>query len=329
MKGETMTKATTDLRDRELVLVRVFDAPREAVFKAWTDPKALAQWWGPKGFTNPVCEADARPGGKWRIVMQGPEGGQYPHGGEYLEVVPPEKLVMTNALEGDIHPFGQSTWTVTFDEVDGRTTLTTRVVCQSKADRDAMAETGFNQGYGMSLERLDDILHGRAPDTGPGQKRDPAASLVLVARPGEPRMSMTRWFDAPRDLVWEAVTKPEHFADWWGPRKYRNVGLQMDFREGGQWSVEQHGGDGEVHPFHGEYLEITAPRRVVLTQAYRDFPPMVVEMNFTPDGAGTRMDATIRAGSVAERDGMLKSGMEWGMRESYARLDELLAKLAA
>ena len=328
MKGETMSQTNADLRDRELLMVRVFDAPRAAVFKAWTDPKVLAQWWGPKGFTNPVCEADARSGGKWRIVMQGPDGSQYPHGGEYLEVVAPEKLVMTNALEGDFQPFAASVWTVTFDEVDGRTTLITRVACATKADRDMMDQMNWRQGYGMSLDGLDDVLHGRAPGAGPATKRDPAASLILVAQPGLAEISVTRWFDAPRELVWEAVSKPEHFANWWGPRKYRAVNLQMDFRQGGKWSVEQHGDGGEVHPFHGEYLEVIAPRRLVFTQAYRDYPAMVVEMNLTPDGTGTRKDSIIRAASVAERDGMLNSGMEWGMRESYTRLDELLAGLA-
>src|SRR5262249_6024906 len=106
MGQETMTKTDAAALTRELLLGRTFDAPRELVFKAWTDPKHLAQWWGPLGFTNPVCEADARPGGKWRIVMRGPDGGDFPHGGEYLEVTPYERIVMTNALEGDFHPFG-------------------------------------------------------------------------------------------------------------------------------------------------------------------------------------------------------------------------------
>ena len=321
----TSKTTTADARDRELLLVRVFDAPRALVFRAWTDAKMLGQWWGPKGFTCPVCEADARPGGKWRIVMKGPDGGEYPHGGEYIEVVPPEKLVMTNALDGDFHPFGESIWTVTFDEVDGRTTVLTRVLCKTRKDRDAMVETGFNQGYGMSLDRLDDILHGRAVDT--GATRNPADSMAVLAQPGESFMTMTRWFKAPRELVWDAITKPEHFAQWWGPRKYRIDILEMDVRVGGKWAVEQHG-DGQAHPFHGEYLEITPPRRLVLTQIYRDYPASVLEMTFTPDGAGTRIDSVLRALSVAERDGMLNSGMECGMRDSYGRLDELLAQLA-
>src|ERR1700730_7092158 len=82
--------------ERELKITRVFDAPREMVFKAWTDPKLLAQWWGPKGFTNPVCELDVRPGGAIRVHMRGPDGTVYPMTGVYQEVVEPERIVFTS-----------------------------------------------------------------------------------------------------------------------------------------------------------------------------------------------------------------------------------------
>jgi uncharacterized protein YndB with AHSA1/START domain len=82
--------------ERELVIERVFDAPPELVFQAWTQPAHLARWWGPKGFTNPVCEVDLRVGGAWRIVMRAPNGVEYPGGGIYREIVVPERLVFTN-----------------------------------------------------------------------------------------------------------------------------------------------------------------------------------------------------------------------------------------
>src|ERR1700688_4411146 len=82
--------------DREVVFTRVFDAPRGLVFKVWTDPKHVAQWWGPHGFTNPVCELDARPGGAIRIHMRGPDGTIYPMTGVYREIVEPERLVFTS-----------------------------------------------------------------------------------------------------------------------------------------------------------------------------------------------------------------------------------------
>ncbi|HWE44952.1 MAG TPA: SRPBCC family protein [Caulobacteraceae bacterium] len=309
-----------DVSARELVLVRVFDAPRTLVFKAWTEPKRLAQWWGPKGFTCPVCEMDARPGGKWRIVMRGPDGGEYPHGGEILEIDPPAKIVMTNALEGDAAPFGPSTWTVNFDEVDGKTTLTTRVVCETVEDRDTMDRMQWRVGYGMSLDKLAVEL---AID-----RREPAKTLDVTAPPNLGIVVVTRWFDAPRELVWKVTTEAEHFQNWWGPRRYKNHILEMDVRVGGRYRIEQRGGNGEVHPFRGEYLEIEAPHRLVMTQGYADFPPLTLTIELTEKDGGTLLTGTMDMGSVEVRDTVLKSGMESGMRESYERMDELMATLA-
>jgi uncharacterized protein YndB with AHSA1/START domain len=92
----TKNKATEDYLGQEFVITREFDAPRELVFKAWTDAKYLAQWWGPRGFTNPVCEWDARPGKAIRVVMRAPNGTDYPMAGEFREVVAPERLVFTS-----------------------------------------------------------------------------------------------------------------------------------------------------------------------------------------------------------------------------------------
>src|SRR5258708_29275739 len=86
------SSAAAELAERELVITRIFDAPRELVFKVWTDPKHLAQWWGPQGFTNPVCEIDLRPGGALRIVMRAPDGAEHPMTGIYREIVAPERL---------------------------------------------------------------------------------------------------------------------------------------------------------------------------------------------------------------------------------------------
>src|SRR5260370_30002795 len=106
----------------ELVLTRVFDAPRELVFKAWTDPKCVAEWWGPNGFTNPVCELDVRPGGAIRIHMRGPDAIVYPMTGVYQEVVWPERLVFTSAaLDLDGNPMFEVRTTVTFAETGGKT----------------------------------------------------------------------------------------------------------------------------------------------------------------------------------------------------------------
>jgi uncharacterized protein YndB with AHSA1/START domain len=141
--------------ERELVLTRVFDAPRELVFKAWTDPKQVAQWWGPRGFTNPVCDLDVRPGGAIRIHMRGPEGTVYPMTGVYQEVVEPERLVFTSAaLDADGNPMFEVLTTVTFAEQGGKTKQIMRArVIKSTAEA-APYIKGMEAGWTQSLERL-------------------------------------------------------------------------------------------------------------------------------------------------------------------------------
>jgi uncharacterized protein YndB with AHSA1/START domain len=168
------SEPTTASAEQEFVITRVFDAPRTLVFKAWTEPKHMAQWWGPHGFTNPVCEMDVRPGGTWRIVMRGPDGAEHPAKGVYCEVVEPERIVMTidhselseewhdlvnpNREKGKGKPALEVLSTVTFEEHGGKTTLTIRLRFDSAAVRDAFLKIGMSQGWSQSLERLEATL---------------------------------------------------------------------------------------------------------------------------------------------------------------------------
>jgi len=147
-------------KNRELVITRVFDAPRELVFKAWIDPRHVTRWWGPKGFTNPVCELDARPGGAIRIDMKGPDGMVYPMGGVYREIVEPERLVfITTALEDEQgNPGLENLNTVTFAEHNGKTKLTLHVVVIRATQEAARALAGMEQGWTQTLDRLDDLV---------------------------------------------------------------------------------------------------------------------------------------------------------------------------
>jgi uncharacterized protein YndB with AHSA1/START domain len=141
--------------DREFVFVRVIDAPRGLVFKAWTDPERVATWWGPHGFTNPLCELDVRPGGPIRIDMRGPDGTVYPMTGAYREIVEPQRLVFTSAALDDAGtPLFEVLNTVTFAEQGGQTTVTVqaRVVTSSAAAVPYLA--GMDAGWTQSLDRL-------------------------------------------------------------------------------------------------------------------------------------------------------------------------------
>jgi uncharacterized protein YndB with AHSA1/START domain len=145
---------------RQLVMTRVFDAPRALVWKAWTDSVHLARWWGPRMFTNPVCEVDPRPGGAIRIHMQGPDGSVYPMSGTFVEVVEPERLIYTaGALHDESGTPGLETHnTVTFDEHDGKTTLTQRIVVTRATAEAADALAGMEIGWSQSLDRLAELL---------------------------------------------------------------------------------------------------------------------------------------------------------------------------
>jgi uncharacterized protein YndB with AHSA1/START domain len=146
-------------REREVTITRVFDAPREVVFKAWIDPKHLAKWFGPKGFTNPVCEADARVGGAWHIVMRGPDGAEYPCGGVYREVVVPERLVFTNiATDNEGNPILDGLTTVIFEEHGGKTKLTLQTRATAVVDYAVEHLKGMEAGWTQSLECLAEEL---------------------------------------------------------------------------------------------------------------------------------------------------------------------------
>ncbi len=150
---------------QELVLTRVLDAPRELVFKAWTDPKRVAQWWGPQGFTSPVCELDVRPGGAIRIHMRGPDGTVYPMTGVYQEVVEPERIVFTSAaLDEKGHLLFEVLTTVTFAEQGGKTKQILRARVIKSTAQAAPYLAGMEAGWTQSLERLSAFVATRSKE---------------------------------------------------------------------------------------------------------------------------------------------------------------------
>jgi len=153
---------------RELVITRIFDAPRELVWKAWTEPEHLMRWWGPKGFTSPVCQVDMRVGGKYLYCMRSPEGQDFWSTGVYKEIIPLEKLVVTDSFadeKGNVVPathYGMSPdfplelqVTVTFEEYEGnKTKMTLRHVGFPAGQMGEMAEVGWNESFDKLAESL-------------------------------------------------------------------------------------------------------------------------------------------------------------------------------
>jgi uncharacterized protein YndB with AHSA1/START domain len=147
--------SAAEATDRELVITRIFDAPRSFVFKVWTEPEHLMHWWGPKGFTLPTCAMNFRPGGVYRFCMRSPEGADHWLRGVYREIVEPERLVFTYAWEDTQgNPGHETLVTVTFADHAGKTKLT----LQQAVFESVTACEEHQSGWGSCLERLGDYL---------------------------------------------------------------------------------------------------------------------------------------------------------------------------
>jgi uncharacterized protein YndB with AHSA1/START domain len=145
--------------DREIVLTRAFDAPRDLVFEAWTRPEHVRHWWGLRSSTMLLCEAEVRPGGSWRYVTTAEDGAEVPFTGVYKEITPPERLVYTEMY--DVEPFNSgepAVNTVTFTEKEGRTLVTVTTVYPTKEVRDFVLGTGMEAGAAESYDRLAEHL---------------------------------------------------------------------------------------------------------------------------------------------------------------------------
>jgi uncharacterized protein YndB with AHSA1/START domain len=157
-----MMTAPVDAPSREVTLTCVFNAPQQLVWTAWTNPRHLAQWWGPKMFTNPVCELDLRPGGALRVDMCAPDGTLYPMTGTFKEIVPPKRLVFTSVArdkEGNALLEGYNV--ITFEDVGGKTRVTVQSRAVGLVPIAPQMLAGMEAGWTQSLEKLATLVEGR------------------------------------------------------------------------------------------------------------------------------------------------------------------------
>jgi uncharacterized protein YndB with AHSA1/START domain len=294
--------------DRETVITRVFDAPRKLVFAAMTQPEHVRQWYGLYDHTMKVCEIDLRVGGKWRYVVQMPDGNEFAFSGEYLEIVPPERLVSTEWFEAI--PGSDYVATVTFTEKDGKTTLTNHLRYKTPEHRDGHVNSGMEWGMRQTFARLDEHL----------------VDMATTDR----EIVLTRTFDAPRDLVFQAWTDPAHIDQWWGPNGYRNETYEMDVRPGGMWRYVMHAPDGTDYDNRSVYHEVVAPERLVYTQGSdveADPSAFHVTVTFEPLGNKTRLTIRMRFATAEQRAATVAFGaIELG-QQTLARFAEHLQNM--
>ncbi len=154
----TMAKSTliAEPGKQEIIMSRVFDAPRDLVFKLMMDPTHIPHWWGKRGDTTTVDVMEPRPGGRWRYVERSPEGGEYGFRGVYHDIVSPERVVNTFEFEG--MPGHVGLVTVIFEDLGGKTKITETSLYSSVTDRDAVIQSGMEEGANETYDRFDELL---------------------------------------------------------------------------------------------------------------------------------------------------------------------------
>lgn len=155
---ETKHDILTGTENRELVITRIFDAPRELVFRAWTDPAMVVQWWGPRGFTTTVHEMNVKPGGTWIFTMHGPDGRDYPNKIVFIEVMEPELIIYKHSGDEDTEPVNFHV-TVSFEEEGNKTKLRMRSLFESAADLErVIRDYHADEGAVQTMDRLGEFL---------------------------------------------------------------------------------------------------------------------------------------------------------------------------
>ncbi len=309
----------------KVTLTRIYDAPRELVYKAWTDPSLMARWFGPKVFTSPICELDVRPGGEIYIVMRDPDGVNYPMTGLFQEVIEPERLVFTTRALADEagRPQLETLDVLTLEDLGGKTRLTLEVTVIKATPAAEGALSGMEEGWSQSLDKLDEQLRQIAAET-------KSKKTVFTVEPGKQEVVITRVFDAPRDLVFKVFTDPNLVPEFWGPKDLTTTVEQMDVRPGGLWRFVQRDSMGSIFAFKGVYHEVVPPERLVYTFEFEGTPGHILLETVTfeelPGGRTKLTDKSVYQ-SVNDRDGMVQAGMELGATDTMERVAALLARV--
>ncbi len=310
-------------KPNEIQITRIYDAPVKAVWDAWTDPKQVAQWWGPRGFTITTHSKDLRVGGHWSYTMHGPDGVDYENKTLYHEVVKHSRLVYDHGGNDDRPPLFRAT--VDFSETRGNTKME---MTMALATADAAAETKRfikKAGGNATWDRLSEFLTKEST--------------------GTERFVINRSFEAPIERVFRMWTDPEHFSRWLPPTDLTMKVVRADVRPQGTLLCSMT--DGHELKFHSRlhYLEVVSPHRLVYTQQFCDelerpsrhplaptWPEtMLTKVTFAEEDAGTtritlewepqgQVSREELAAFIAERGGMTQ-----GWTGSFDKLDDVLS----
>lgn len=307
--------------DREIEITRVFDAPRELVFRAWTEQQHLAQWWGPHGFTITTKSFQFNEGGVWLFTMHGPDGRDYPNKIVFEKIERPGRLVYLHP--GDEGEGVEFRSVAVFKEVGGKTQVSMNMTFpDAKAREHVIREYHADEGLGETITRL-------------GEYVDSMKGKVF---------EVSRTFDAPRELVWKAYSEADRLKEWWGPKGFGMKIAKLDFRPGGIFHYCMIAPDGKEMWGKFHYREIVKPELMTYVVSFSDAQAGVTRhymsatwplevMNVTTftekDGKTTVTSRGWPINETGEERATYEgafAGMEMGFKGTLDQLEAYLAK---
>ena len=308
----------TKNKANEIYISRIYDAPVKMVWDAWVDPKQVAQWWGPRGFTLTSYQKDVRPGGTWSYMMHGPDGVNYPNKTLFLEVEKYSRLVYDHGGNDDQPPMFRVT--VNFTEVNGKTKMEMSMALPTPEAAVEAKKFIKKAGGNGTWDRLAEFL-------------SPSDIFVI-----------NQSFQAPIDVMYEMWTDPEHFSKWLPPTGFTMDYLQTEIKPGGTSFYSMSGANNVKMYGKIKYLEISKPHRIVYTQIFCDengtisrhpmaptWPEtMLTTVTLTEEGPdNTRVTINWEIygeATPAERETFTKAkaGMTQGWGGSFDKLEEYL-----
>jgi uncharacterized protein YndB with AHSA1/START domain len=309
-------------RSNEIRITRIYDAPVQTVWDAWTDPGQTAQWWGPRGFSLTTHSKDLRPGGNWTYTMHGPDGVDYPNKTMYFEVEECAKLVYDHGGNDDRPPLFRVM--VLFSEIDGKTKMEMSMTLPTPEAAEETRKFIKKAGGESTWDRLAEYLEEESS--------------------GKETFVINRSFDAPLGVMFEMWTNPQHFSQWLPPTGFEMQFLKSDIRPGGRTLYLMTGQGGVKMYGRAEYVQIQKPDRIVYTQQFCDehenisrhpkaptWPEtMLTTVTLTAEGPDrTRVTVTWEPHGAATREELetfikSRAGMTQGWTGSFDKLEAYL-----
>jgi len=314
-----------DSKPNEITISRFYEAPVSVVWDAWTDPKQVAKWWGPRGFTLTTHSKDLKVGGHWNYTMHGPDGIDYPNKTKYFEVKKHEKLVYDHGANDEHPPLFRVT--VFFSSLNGSTRMDMTMAFSSAEETTRLKQFIKKAGGEATWDRLAEYL-----------EKESSRNEVFV---------INRSFAAPIETMWDMWTSPNHFSKWLAPTGFQMKFLKSDLRTGGKTFYSMTAENGGMTMWgRAEYLKMEKPHTLVYTQQITDekenvsrhpmaptWPEtMQTTVHFTEEGPNqTRVTVTwevVGQPTSEEMDTFIKgrAGMTQGWTGSFDKLESYLEK---